>query len=159
MCCAAGHLQQLDLTSYNMQCAFPISSLDLFPSMQTLILSSNPNVTVSGTCLSERIRYCWSCSFESWQLACQLSDPSNLEVPMPVGSHASFGLSETDCSFAQSHHFHIKKGCQTSATASGRQLYIMRGTSLCQQSRLFLSGATAPVVSLCYACDMQKVQQ
>ncbi|KAL0029738.1 hypothetical protein WJX79_006611 [Trebouxia sp. C0005] len=46
-CTASGHLQQLDLTSYNMKCAFPISSLDLFPSMQTLILSSNPNVTTS----------------------------------------------------------------------------------------------------------------
>ncbi|KAL0054583.1 hypothetical protein WJX82_011192 [Trebouxia sp. C0006] len=46
-CTASGHLQQLDLTSYNMQCAFPISSLDLFPSMQTLILSSNPNVTTN----------------------------------------------------------------------------------------------------------------
>lgn len=46
-CTASGHLQQLDLTSYNMKCAFPISSLDLFPSMQTLTLSSNPNVTTN----------------------------------------------------------------------------------------------------------------
>lgn len=46
-CTASGHLQQLDLTSYNLDCAFPISSLELFSSMQTLILSSNPKINTS----------------------------------------------------------------------------------------------------------------
>ncbi|DBA92052.1 TPA: hypothetical protein ACH3X2_003773 [Trebouxia sp. C0005] len=35
----------------------------------------------------------------------------------------------------------------------------MRGTSGRQQSELSLSGVTAPVVNLCYACDMQYTQQ
>lgn len=42
----AGHLQQLDLTSYLLNCSLPMSSLSHFTSLQTVQLSSNPDLRV-----------------------------------------------------------------------------------------------------------------
>lgn len=51
-CTPADHLQKLDLTSYGLQCVFPVASLQQFQSLETLILSSNPNLTGSFSQLS-----------------------------------------------------------------------------------------------------------
>ena len=45
----AGHLEALDLTSFGLSCALPSASLALFSSLETLVLSDNPELVVCSS--------------------------------------------------------------------------------------------------------------